>query len=162
MILYPYDSPGLSIHYDSDQRIVFATYKDTLTPEISSQFYAWVAMPKDLQLKDFRGAIFDYRQVKRFHNYNIHTTKRASQTANLKFDMSHIGVALIVQTYYQEQMIRATLALTPQQERKRIVHSDAEALAFIEEWERIYAQKIAATETPAAEVPAEPKNVENQ
>jgi hypothetical protein len=62
---------------------------------------------------------------------NLTSAQRQSQQFNTKADVSNHPVALLVDTFMQEQILQVELKISPQQDRKRIVRSEDEAYAFI-------------------------------
>lgn len=131
------ETPEVTAYYDQEQRIVFITYTETLTPEISKAVYEWanrIATPDEVART--RGSIYDFRPVKKFNLGNLSVVQQKSSQLNRKEDFSNHAVALIVDSFYQESMVRTTMHVTTGQERKRIVHSMEEALAFIDSFHK--------------------------
>ena len=134
MIIEPIETEHFSAHYDSDQRILFVTYRGILTPQVTAQFYQWLG--KMIQshphlVGEALGSIFDFRQVTKFDNRNLTSAQRQSQQVNAQVDLSHHRVAMIAANMLQEQILRLELKISPQQTRKRIFRSEEEAFAFI-------------------------------
>ena len=87
-------------------------------------------------LSKARGSIYDFRLVTDFTNRNATTTQRESGKLNRNVDMRNHPVALLVNTIFQEQFVKAFMQLTPGDQRKRIVRSEEDALAFIANFHR--------------------------
>jgi hypothetical protein len=120
--------------YDEEQRILFVVYRGLLSPDVTAQVYRWLGnmiQTNPVEAAKAVGSIYDFRQVTGFDSRNLTSAQRQSQQLNTKADLSSHPVALIVQSMMQEQMLKVELKISPQQTRKRIVRSDAEALAFI-------------------------------
>lgn len=129
------DTPRVSSTFDTTSRLILVTYYDTLSSEVTTEVYAWINnLIEGYGVETVRGAIFDFRLVTKFPPDNMRTVQRTSSTLNVKYDMSHIPVALLVRDFQQEQQVRLTTRITPQETRKRIVHSPDEAHAFIQEF----------------------------
>ena len=128
------EAPEVTGYYDEAQRIVFITYSETLTPDVSKLVYDWAArLAVDTEeVAKSRGSIYDFRPVKKFNLGNLAVVQQKSTQLNRKDDFSNHAVALIVDSFYQESMVRTTMHVTPGQDRKRIVHSMEEALAFVD------------------------------
>ena len=73
--------------------------------------------------------------------------------------MSHIPVALITGTPLQTEWVRVTMKIMPDQDRKRVVKTMDEAIAFIDEFHQKRVsppvENAAVTDAPeAASIPA--------
>lgn len=132
-----YETDRMLAWFDDLTHFTHVVYRGVLIPETTVSFYDWVAEIDAAEgVKTIRGCILDFRQVVEFDFRNLLVAKHESQSANAHIDMSHIPVALIVANMYQDQMVHTSMMITPQQDRKRIVKSDKEALAFIDGWNR--------------------------
>jgi hypothetical protein len=134
MILEQTDAENFSAWYDDEQKILHVVYKGVLTPDTTTQFYRWLGeliQRRPADVVRARGSIYDFRQVTGFDSRNLTSAQRQSQQLNTKADMSSHPVALLVDTRLQEQILHVELKISPQQDRKRIVHSEDEAYAFI-------------------------------
>lgn len=122
----------VTCYYDLEQDVVFITYFGEVTPEVTTEVYAW--MPETLERHDLsalRGSVFNFCHVTRFNNANLGSVRKTSTNINTKYDMSHVAVALLVGNMRQQQMVKVAMKVTPQEERKRIVKSYQEANDFI-------------------------------
>lgn len=126
---------NVNAYFDSETGISHIAYTGVLTSSVTSQLYEWV---KELMpiIGDnaTRAVVFDFRGVTKFAQDNLRTVQRKSKEINRAKDQSDHPVALIVGNMYQEQMVSVTNRLVPGEDRKRIVHSQEEALAYINEW----------------------------
>lgn len=135
MNILPLEDTNVTAIFDGTTGYIHVKYFETLTPAITTSFYQWLFGVADkIGIKAVRGSTIDFRKVKTFHQGNIRTAQKESRSANQQLDLSHIPVGLIVTTVYQEQMVRISTKLTQQTQRMRIVKSEEEALAFIQEW----------------------------
>lgn len=122
-------------YFDSQKRIFYISYRNTLDAETSLNAYSWLFVQGGLVgLENIYAFIFDFTQVQKFEKDNTLTTKRQSQTARAAVDLSRIPAALIVKTVYQEQMVLLSTKVNDVEERTRIVKSQAEAMSFIEQF----------------------------
>ncbi len=129
------DSDDLTVYFDEATSIAWAIYRGPMTASLTIRAYqAMAEIVSVIGAEAIYGAIFDFREVTNFESYTLSTVMRESKKANMKFDFSHVPVALLVGSGLQEQMVRVTLKVSPQDFRKRIVRSEAEAKAFIDEW----------------------------
>jgi hypothetical protein len=125
--------PEVTAYYDEDQCIVFIAYAETLSPDISKAVYEWAnRIATSEEVARSRGSIYDFRRVQKFNLGNLAVVQQKSTQLNRKEDFSNHAVALIVDTFYQESMVKTAMQISPGQERKRIVHSMEEALTFVE------------------------------
>jgi hypothetical protein len=138
-MIIEYECDHFKCYYNSDQGVLYVTYRSIMSPDITRQFYQWLGgmvakNPEELMRS--KGSIYDFRQVTNFDNRNLTTVQRESQQFNQQADASNHPVALIVQSKLQEQLVRVTMRVSPQQDRKRIVFSDKAALDFIESYHK--------------------------
>jgi hypothetical protein len=130
------EDENVSAYYDTEKLILFVVYGEILSPEITAKVYEWVnSTSTPVDVEQSRGSIYDFRTVKRFSLGNLPTVQQKSLEMNRKDDLSHHPVALLIDNFYQESMVKTAMQMTPGQERKRIVHSIEEAYAFINEFQ---------------------------
>ena len=130
------NSESASVFYDETQHNLYITYYGAVAPNVTADVYATMGtIIAKYGVETLRGGIFDFRHISHFENANLTTVRRTSSNLNANYDMSHIAVPLIVGSIIQERMVMVSLKVTPQEERKRIVHSDKEAIDFINEFE---------------------------
>ena len=126
---------GLTTQYDPETQLFLVGYAEELTPEVTVKMYDWFdALVEEVGCDAIRGAIFDFRNVKEIHQMNTRTARSESKKIHQKVDLSRLPVALWVETFFQEQMLRVSMRLTEKSERIEIVKSHQEALQFIENW----------------------------
>ncbi|RMG83055.1 MAG: hypothetical protein D6712_13685 [Chloroflexi bacterium] len=129
------DSEDLTAYFDDATSIAQVIYRGPMTASLTIRAYQWIAQITGvIGVEAIHGAVFDFRAVTNFESYTLSTVMRESKKANMKFDFSHVPVALLVGSGLQEQMVRVALKVSPQDFRKRLVRSQEEALAFIDEW----------------------------
>jgi hypothetical protein len=129
------EQDSVSGYYDEEQQIVHVTYRGILTPTITAGVYAWISsLSETFDIEHVRGSVYDFRAVTNFAIGNLAATQAHSYRLNEEIDLRNHPVALLVHNIYQRAMVKAALNLTPQQERKRLVHSMEGALSFIEHW----------------------------
>ncbi len=132
---YVFETENVLAEVNPETGIVCIIYRNILNATTTMQTYAWIAKATETFSVDaLRGAIFDFRQVETFDHSNLNTTRSESRRVNDELDFSHVPVALIVETAYQESFVRMSMKITPQQDRKRVVHSMDGALHFIKKW----------------------------
>jgi hypothetical protein len=159
MANYTLETENVTASYDPQTGLLFVTYRGVMTPDVTVAFYRWLgdliktASPDDLMKA--RGSIYDFRQVKQFAASNISTAQRQSQQVNHAADMSHIPVALITESLLQTEWVRVTMKIMPDQDRKRVVKSMEEAVAFIDQFHARRAPEPPAENVSAVEAPNE-------
>lgn len=132
------DTEQATAYFDDEHRIVRIAYRGTLGAEPAEHVYEWLDhLMKDASDESIQGEIFDFQQVVEFLPENLRTARKSSKRLNLRLEKV-LPVALIVKTFYQEEMLRSAMQIPPDHPRKRIVHTEAEAVAFIIEWHRIH------------------------
>jgi hypothetical protein len=150
MIIERLDTENFSAHYDTDKRILFVTYRGILTPQVTMQFYQWLGKMIENRpelVGEALGSIFDFRQVTKFDHRNLTSAQRQSQHVNTQVDLSHHPVAMIASSMLQEQILRLELKISPQQTRKRIVHSEEAARVFINKFKSVQEKPLTTPES---------------
>jgi hypothetical protein len=136
------EQDDISGYYDKALQILFVTYRGILTPASTAVVYSWLnGLIEAHGIREARGSVFDFRMVTNFAVGNLSATQTHSYRLNNEIDLSNHPVALLVHNIYQRAMVKAALNVTPQQERKRIVHTLEGALSFIEHWHEQLIQK---------------------
>jgi hypothetical protein len=151
MILEHTDLENFSAWYDDEQQILHVVYKGVLTSDTTAQFYRWlgeVIQRRPAEVVNAKGSIYDFRLVTGFESRNLTSAQRQSQPFNSKADVSNHPVALLVDTYLQEQILRVELKISPQQDRKRLVRTEAEAYAFIASFHPVDVKAEGSTAAP--------------
>jgi hypothetical protein len=121
--------------YDETNNIIYGIYGEIVTPEATTGLYSAIAaLFASVDIKTVRGLVMDFRRVDRFDKGNMATVQRESYAINNQFDLSHVPVALVVDTALQEQIVDFTTKVTPDRDRKQIVYSIAEAFTYFDEW----------------------------
>ena len=132
MMITPLKTEAVTARYDDDLRLVIVTYRHVLSPDVTASVYRWLGeLIARIPVENARGSIYDFRSVTDFQLGNLSTAQTRSRNLNINVDLSKHAVALLVAGMYQEQMVRVSMRVTPQETRKRIVKSEDEALAFI-------------------------------
>jgi hypothetical protein len=123
------------IYVDEETDILYIVYNGEISPQVTAQVYGWQAQHSRPEiLKMLRGSIYDFRNVTKFNPGNLSTIQRKSRELNTTIQEYHIPVALLVSNFYQEQMVRVSSQISPNEERKRIVKSVEEAIAFFNQY----------------------------
>jgi hypothetical protein len=127
----------IEAEFDEVRGLLLVKYCGELSSDVTKQFYGWLvgemqANPE--KVGESRGSIFDFRDVTDFGIDNLSATQQSSKQVNKQADVTNHPVALIVNDVYQEGMVKLSMQVTEQQERKRIVKSVDEAVAFIQSW----------------------------
>lgn len=129
------ETPRASAYYDTETKIVYVTYQGNLTADDSSAVYTWLnKLIHDVGIENIYGEIFDFRQVTEFMRDNLMDARKKSRGLNLRNPVQNFPVAMIVKDFYQEEILRGPMQNVPENIRKRIVQSPAEARAFLDEW----------------------------
>jgi hypothetical protein len=122
-------------HYDDDSGIAYITYTGLLTADASTAVYEWLSdLIAEVGIDNMYGEVFDFRAVKEFMPDNLLQARRKSRGYNLRNDVKKLPVAMIVENYYQEEILRGPMQNVEENKRKRIVRKMDDALAFLHEW----------------------------
>lgn len=139
MIMQSLELENARAHYDPEQDIVYIAYNGILSSDVTLEVYAWLdELFAAIDINSLRGEIFDFRKVDEFDQSNIKTARRTSNRMNMKIDVSHVPVALIVGNPYHQETLLGGMRISPDHMRKRIVWSDAEAEEFFDEWHSVH------------------------
>jgi len=133
----PLKTEQIEAEFDDIRGFLLVKYHGELSSDITKQFYGWLmgemqANPE--KVSEARGSIYDFRDVTDFGMDNLSATQQSSKQVSKQADVTNHPVALIVNDVYQEGMVKLSMQVTEQQERKRIVKSVDEAVAFIQSW----------------------------
>lgn len=138
MIVEPLNGENVTATFDPETRIASIVYTGELTPPVTTQAYGWViSSALQVGVENIYGGYFDFRNVTKFRLENVRTVKRAHKSKPPAVDFSRIPTSLIVKNMYQEQMVRVSMRVNEQSDRLRIVHSEEEALNFVNEWHQL-------------------------
>ncbi len=128
-------TPGASASHDEQTGIVTITYRGDITRTEGAAVYGWLdELISTIGVDAIYGEIFDFRQVTEFMSDNLMEARSKSRSLNLRVDTTRFPVAMIVKDFYQQEILRGPMQNVPRNTRKRIVHSEAEALNFFHEW----------------------------
>src|SRR5689334_13798290 len=135
MVVPRIDTQTLTTDFDPVQRVVYIRFSGSLTPDIVTRLYDWInALTEALGAEHIRGVVNDMRGMRFLQSYSLGMLAKASRKANAKHDFSHLPTAYIVSSLFQDQIARMAIRVAPN--RRAIVHSDEEALRFIDDWHK--------------------------
>ena len=145
---------------DVENLIVFCSYRNVLSTTETTAVYDWLkaGMMDWFSEEKFRGGIFDFRDVTNFGIGNMPVAKQASKEVNDLVDLSIFPVALLVKNINQEVKVRMSM-LDERTSRKRVVHSEEEALAFINSWNETHKRQFEISDDRLAQWPIMPQMV---
>ncbi len=131
----PIITENLVMYIDYDLRFVHYIYRNILTPVETEIVYK--RMIHDIQTwfrpEDFRGGLFDFRQVESFQIGNTPIAKNNSVRANEAGNLALLPTILLVDSLEQEVRVRASLLGAPSR-RKYIAKTEQDGLTFLNEW----------------------------
>jgi hypothetical protein len=134
-------------YYDAEQRMVRIAYRGSLGSDVTVQVYDWLdKLIQEIGVEKIHGEIFDFSGVTEFQPSNLQTARKTSKRLNVKIDTSQLPVALIAKTFYQEEILRGSMQISPDHTRKRIVKSEDEAFTFIHDWNATHREKSSLEE----------------
>jgi hypothetical protein len=139
MPIPPLEHPNASAYYDEQTRIAYITYRGSLTAEASVAVYDWLGDLTQMEGLIY-GEVFDFRPVQEFAPDNLMEARKKSRRRNLRSNIHHLPVAMIVKDFYQEEILRGPMQNVPENQRKAIVQTVQDALTFIHEWHAAHPQ----------------------
>lgn len=130
-----FDGQNVSAYFDIVSGYMYATYGPVISAETTISVYAWgTELANEIGVSAIKGIVIDFRAVTQFEYSNLRIATEVSRNLNEEFDLSTVPAALLVKNMYQEQLVKVSMKLTDRVERMRMVHTEAEALKFIENW----------------------------
>lgn len=127
--------PNATATYDPETRVARIEYRGILDGDVTIQVYDWLdEIYRDFGIDNMLGQIFDFRKVQSFEESNLTTARRTSNRMNMRVDTSNIPVALLVNDFYHEEILRGSMRIPAEHVRKRIVWSEEDAWAYIKNW----------------------------
>ncbi len=121
--------------YDEDSKIAFIKYSGILSAEESTAVYDWLAdLVEAIGLDTIYGEVFDFREVTEFAADNLMQARRNSRRHNMRNNVRGLPVAMIISSFYQEEILRGPMQNVEENKRKTIVWEMDDALAFLHEW----------------------------
>lgn len=127
--------PNATATYDPETRVAKIEYRGVLDGDVTIQVYDWLDdIYRDFGIDNMLGQIFDFRKVQAFEESNLSTARRTSNRMNMRVDTSNIPVALLVNDFYHEEILRGSMRIPAEHVRKRIVWSEDDAWSYIKNW----------------------------
>lgn len=121
--------------YDPQTRIVTVVYRGMLDAETNATVYGWLEqLYEHIGADTLWGQVFDFRGVTEFGEDNLKAARRNSSRMNMRTKVTNWPVALIVNDFYHEEILRSSMRVAAENVRKRIVWSEQDALNFLHEW----------------------------
>ena len=128
--------------YDTEQKIAIINYHGALGDHIAIDVYTWLDdVISIVGIDNMRGEIFNFQDVEDFGLTNLMLARQKSKSINIRKDTSRIPIALVVKNVYQEEILRGPMQVSPDNKRKKIVHSEKEAIDFINNWHNSLMEK---------------------
>ena len=113
-------------------------YRNIVSTVETAAVYNWILEGLDWFDEDkFRGAVFDFREVKNFALGNMIVAKEKSQEVNSSPKFSIFPIGMVVANTMQEVKVRMSM-MGGDIYRKHITHSPEGALFFINEWNQAH------------------------
>lgn len=129
------DHENATARYDASTGIAYITYTGPLDSSASTAVYDWLAdLLQAVGLENLYGEVFDFRAVEEFMPDNLIDARRNSRRYNMKNNVKKLPVAMIVKDFFQEEILRGPMRNVKENERKTIVRTEEEAIAFLHEW----------------------------
>lgn len=126
------DSKNVTAHFDVTTNILHVTYYGVLDGDSAVDLHTWIEqMRETIGSHPIAGVIFDLRKVVRFKRDNLYTTAEQSQQLRQQTDNRHCPIAMIVATYYQEQMVQVMMLTATDANMRQVVYSEEDALYYV-------------------------------
>jgi hypothetical protein len=125
------DTKNVNAHFDVDTCILRVSYYGVLDGDSAVDLHTWIEqMRETIGPRPIEGVIFDLRKVIRFKRDNLYTTAEQSQQLQQQINR-RCPIALIVSTYYQEQMVQVMMLTATDADMRQVVYSEEEAFYYI-------------------------------
>lgn len=135
MVAHTIQTDQARANYNAEEALIYVAYSGILTADVPLAIYSWLEeLYDEIDIDSLYGQIFDFRDVKEFDDSNLKTARRTSNRMNMRVDVSHVPVALIVGDPYHQEILLGSMRISPDHARKKIVWSDEEAREFFEKW----------------------------
>ena len=135
MVAHTLEAKQARADYDPEQGLIYVTYEGVLTEDVPKAVYGWLEeLYEEIDVTSLYGQIFDFRGVEEFDESNLKTARRTSSRMNMRVDVSHVPVALIVSDPYHQEILLGSMRISPDHIRKKIVWSEEEAQEFFQTW----------------------------
>ncbi len=132
----PLDTKNAKGFVDPELRLVYQSYHDIVTPDVTRVMYQWIGNGMHwFNVNAFRGSIFDFREVTQFTVGNNPVAIKSSKSINENLDTTIYPVVMVVDSIQQEIKVRLSLMGEPAA-RKFICRTNETALEFINEWNK--------------------------
>lgn len=120
---------------DTDTGIIYITYSGVLSADVTTAVYDWLGdVVQAVGMDKLYGEIFDFCNVTDFMPDNLVAARRHSRRYNMRNNVRSLPVAMVVKTFYQEELLRGPLQNVEENKRKTIVRSMEEAHDFLDQW----------------------------
>ena len=126
---------NVTVFADLETALVYYQYRNIVSSVETREVYQWVkhALQTWFKEDDFRGAIFDFRDVTKFSFGNTAVAKEQSREVNEISDLSIFPISLVVTNTKQDVQVRMAMP-GGDSSRKHVAYSTQDALDFINEW----------------------------
>ena len=132
MHVEPLQQENAQAHFDPESHIAYITYNGILTADTSVAVYDWLAdLTEAVGIDNVYGEVFDFREVEEFMPDNLISARKNSRRMNMRNNVKKLPVAMVVKDFVQEEILRGPMQNPKENQRKRIVRTMDEALAFI-------------------------------
>lgn len=129
------DRKNVSAHFDLTENILVVSYRGVLDATVAGNLHDWIdQMQTVIGARPLRGLVFDLRKVLRFKRDSIFSSREQSDELQNRLGNQVFPIALLVSTYYQEQMAQVTLLTATDADRRKIVYSMDDAFQMIRQW----------------------------
>ena len=128
-------SEKVSAEFVDDSKIAFIKYSGVLTAEESTTVYNWLAdLVEAVGLDNIYGEVFDFREVTEFAPDNLMEARRNSRRYNMRNRVRDLPVAMIISSFFQEEILRGPMQNVEENKRKTVVWEMEDAINFLDEW----------------------------
>lgn len=135
MSIAPLEHEQTTASYDAESKIAFIKYQGVLTADDSTAVYDWLAdLVEAVGLTNIYGEIFDFREVTEFAPDNLMEARRNSRRYNMRNRVRHLPVAMIISSFYQEEILRGPMQNVEENKRKTVVWEMEDAVSFLDGW----------------------------
>ncbi|MFZ4825742.1 MAG: hypothetical protein ACOYLB_00160 [Phototrophicaceae bacterium] len=139
---------SVTARFDGETHVAYVIYLGSIGADASTAAYKWLQDLLDtIGVESLYGEIWDFSKVTQFLPDNLIDARKNSRKFNLVTqNIERIPVAMVVRDYIQEEILRGPMRNVEENKRKRICHSNDEALRFIQQWRMNNTAKSASAE----------------
>ena len=137
----PLERENLTAFIDMKTRLISYHFKDAVTPDDTAEIISWINanIENGIDPNSVRGAIYDFRDVRKFAAGSTPAAKETSIQGNEMPGVNMVPLVYLVKNVQQEVKVMMGRIIDVGRSKRRIVtYSPEYAFEFINKWNRIH------------------------